>query len=322
MNYLITGSNGFMGKNLIPFLKSKGDMVFEYDIDSDEKELFENLKRTDCIIHLAGVMRPNDKNDFYDVGNNLTVKIVAFLKNHNLNPLIIFASSIQAELDNDYGISKRMVEDYLIKNYYDDSHPVKIFRFTNSFGKWGKPNYNSVLSTFCYNISHNREIFIRDPNFVVNFIYIDNIIETLYRCSKKDDSTLFQKVEPVFPVSLGELARILHCYFNSLKSSILPRITDEFGLYLFKTFLTYFEPKQLFFKKLISPKTIFYKEKCYSYSEHNIQICDISTESSVALINTDLNVKYIEINFVGFVIIPPGFILESNDIGKMDFYYL
>ncbi len=167
MKILLTGSKGFIGKHLSFWLLRQGFEVLGLDFDNSN-ELPLLLNQADFIIHLAGVNRPQSSNEFYEGNYNLTMKIVDLLKQNSKNTPLIFASSTQANLDNDYGKSKRLAEQYLLES----GLPVYVYRLANVFGKWGKPNYNSVCATYCYNIAHNLPIQIRDPNYVVHFNYM------------------------------------------------------------------------------------------------------------------------------------------------------
>ena len=166
-------SNGFIGKHTSLKLERLGHEVFKYDINSTEEELNQFILNADFIIHLAGINRPLTIEEFYDGNANLTKKIVDLVLKNNKNTPIIFSSSIQATLDNDYGKSKKMGEDFLLNS----TLPVYVYRLANVFGKWCRPNYNSAAATFCYNVAHNLEIQIRDRNYVVHYNYIDDIVD-------------------------------------------------------------------------------------------------------------------------------------------------
>lgn len=239
MNVLVTGSNGFIGKHMCLLLKRKGHTVFEYDLGSTEDELRDYVSKADFVIHLAGINRPLTTEEFYNGNTNFTKKIVDLIKESGKDTSIIMSSSIQASLDNDYGKSKKMGEDYL----FSSGLPVYVYRLANAFGKWCRPNYNSACATFCYNIAHNLEIQIRDREYVVHFNYVTDIVEEFLRVvelkeHKGEKNILY--VNPTHDCSLGKLADLLYYFKGEIESDRhLPIIHDEFELKLFKTFCDY-----------------------------------------------------------------------------------
>lgn len=239
MNVLVTGSNGFIGKHICLLLKRKGHTVFEYDLGSTEDELRDYISKADFVIHLAGINRPLTTEEFYNGNTNFTKKVVDLIKESGKNTPIIMSSSIQASLDNDYGKSKKMGEDYL----FSSGLPVYVYRLANAFGKWCRPNYNSACATFCYNIAHNLEIQIRDRKYVVHFNYVTDIVEEFLRVvelkeHKGEKNILY--VNPTYDCSLGKLADLLYYFKGEIESDRhLPIIHDEFELKLFKTFCDY-----------------------------------------------------------------------------------
>jgi len=237
---LVTGASGFIGKHTVLKLTRLGYEVFKYDIDSSEEDLLHYVENADFVIHLAGINRPLTVEEFYEGNTNFTKKLIDLIKAKRGNSLpVIMSSSIQAELDNDYGKSKKMGEDYLLKS----GLPVYVYRLANVFGKWCRPNYNSAAATFCYNIAHDLDISIRDPNYVVHYNYVEDIVYEFIRQislgdnkGKKD----IMMVQPTYDCSLGHLAELLRYYKKEIESDRhLPLIHDEFELKLFKTFCDY-----------------------------------------------------------------------------------
>ena len=238
MKILVTGSNGFIGKHMTKALLKQGYEVLPYDLDKTEEDLKAYVEDADFVVHLAGINRPLTVEEFYDGNTNFTKKLVDFLKNSGKNAPILMSSSIQAELDNDYGKSKKMGEDYL----FASGLPVFVFRLANVFGKWCKPNYNSAAATFMYNIANNLPIQVRDPNYVVHYNYVDDIVDTFFKCIKGDikPSQSILSIEPVYDCSLGELASLLKSFKNAVESDEhLPTIHSPFELKLFISFLDY-----------------------------------------------------------------------------------
>ena len=238
MKVLVTGAKGFIGKHMCLHLERLGFTVLPYDLDNSDEDLKAFVDEADFIIHLAGINRPLTIEEFYDGNSNFTAKVVDFVKKSNKNTPIIMSSSIQAELDNDYGKSKKMGEDYLLNS----GLPVYVYRLANVFGKWCRPNYNSACATFCYNIAHDLPIQIRDREYVVHFNYIDDICEEFIKTINGDlkGSKEILYVQPTHDCSLGKLADLLYYFKGEIESERhLPLIHDEFELKLFKTFCDY-----------------------------------------------------------------------------------
>lgn len=248
MRVLITGADGFVGTNLQSFLK-QDEEEFEIDkftLKNTEDELEEKIKKADFIVHLAGINRPQTPEEFFSGNTDLTKKIVDLLMKHDLSTPMIFSSSIQAALDNDYGKSKKLAEDYILENYPKGT----IFRLHNVFGKGCKPNYNSVVATFCNNIAKNEEIVISDPEHEIELIYIDDICKTFIKIIKgqiKPDEGC-NYVSPVKKIKLGKLAELLYGFKYSLESIEVPQTGDDFIKKLFSTYVSYNAVEQLSYK--------------------------------------------------------------------------
>ncbi len=273
MKILVTGSNGFIGKHVCLRLEKEGYEVLKFDINNNDEDLKKSVNCADFIIHLAGVNRPLSVQEFYDGNANLTKKVVDLVKNSGKSIPIILSSSIQAELDNDYGKSKRMAEDYL----FSSGLPVYVYRLANAFGKWCKPNYNSACATFCYNIAHDLEIIIRDPKYVVHYNYVDDIVDEFVRVIKDSNhrgSKEILKIEPVHDCSLGKLAELLRYFKREIESDRhLPLLHSEFELKLFKTFCNYLSDEGSKFNFASDNRGSFeelYKSKKYGQISDNV----------------------------------------------------
>ena len=235
---LVTGANGFIGKHMTKALKRNGYEVLEYDLDKTEEDLKGYVNEADFVVHLAGINRPLTVEEFYNGNSNFTKKLVDFLQIYGKNTPIIMSSSTQAALDNDYGKSKKMGEDYLLES----GLPVYVFRLANVFGKWCRPNYNSAAATFMHNIAHGLPIEIRDPNYVVHYNYVDDIVNTFLECIRGDirPSKEILSVSPIYDCSLGKLASLIKGFKASVESEEhLPNINSEFEYKLFVSFLDY-----------------------------------------------------------------------------------
>lgn len=279
MKILVTGSNGFIGKHICLRLEKEGYEVLKFDINNNDEDLKKSVNYADFIVHLAGVNRPLSVQEFYDGNANLTKKVVDLVKNSGKSIPIILSSSIQAELDNDYGKSKRMAEDYL----FSSGLPVYVYRLANAFGKWCKPNYNSACATFCYNIAHDLEIIIRDPKYVVHYNYVDDIVDEFVRVIKDNNhkgSKEILSVKPVHDCSLGKLADLLRYFKKEIESDRhLPLLHSEFEIKLFKTFCDYLSDEGSTFNFAADNRGSFqelYKSKKFGQISDNVSFPGIT----------------------------------------------
>ena len=244
---LVTGSNGFIGKNLIEGLRRSRDIEIKtFDIENDIDSLAGHLKDADIVFHLAGVNRP-EKVEEFAVGNaGLTRTIVEILEKSKSNTPVVLSSSIQATLDNPYGISKKQAEDILIEYSRKNHAKVYIYRFPNVFGKWCRPNYNSVVATFSYNISHGIDIFISDENKEIELLYIDDLVEEFLKIlsgenADSDKDKYYYKVKRTFRTTLGELARKIYQLRDIRKTLIVPDLSEGLMKCLHATYLSYLD---------------------------------------------------------------------------------
>lgn len=262
---LVTGSNGFVGKNTVVALnEAKKYEVLTIDRQNSEEELRQATLKADFIVHLAGVNRPKEASEFYEGNGGLTEKIVSFLKNENKNTPILITSSTHVEIDNDYGKSKKQSEDALIKYSDECNAKVYIFRLPNLFGKWCKPNYNSAVTTFCYNIAHDLDIWVNDPAIELSLVYIDDVVESIVECIEgwnminlneiNEEVALtttgsscvqidkyYYEVTTVYKRTLGNIVDSLKMFRNMRKSLLIPDLSDGFNKALYSTYLTYLE---------------------------------------------------------------------------------
>jgi UDP-2-acetamido-2,6-beta-L-arabino-hexul-4-ose reductase len=246
LKILITGADGFIGRNLRAQLESEGEhRIFLSTRETSERELQEVLDVVDGIIHLAGVMRPNDKNDYHKENTLYTNDIVDYLSSIENNPFIIFASSIQVLMDNDYGRSKLSAENLLLNYSKSKYADVAIFRFPNIFGKWCKPNYNSVVSTFCYNIHRDLEIWISDETNIIPLLYIDDAIKLISKSIETKCKEQYPDIKPIYEISLGNLAQKIKSYKTLEKKNVIPNFNSLFDRYLFTTYMSFKEIESL-----------------------------------------------------------------------------
>lgn len=241
MNVLVTGAKGFIGKNLLERLSRIEDIkVYSYDIDNTISELENYIEKVDFIFHLAGINRPENPEEFYK-GNRDTIKIlIELIEKKELKIPILVTSSIQVERDNDYGKSKLEGEKYLQEYSKKNNVSVYIYRLPNVFGKWCRPNYNSVIATWCYNIANDLEIKISDRNIELTFVYIDDVVNTFVRhlssdIIKKD----YYEIPITYKKTLGEIVDLLYSFKENRKNLLIEKVGEGFERALYSTYLSY-----------------------------------------------------------------------------------
>jgi len=240
MKVLVTGSRGFIGKNLIERLSRIKDIeIFTFDKNNTIDDLGRYIEKTDFIFHLAGINRPKNVEEFYEGNSGFTKKLISLIEKKNKKIPILISSSTQASYDNDYGKSK-FESEQLLQKYVDKLNaPVFIYRLPNVFGKWCRPNYNSVIATWCYNITRNLPIQINDKNIVLNLVYIDDVVESFVSHLYGASSNLDCHVGVAYQKSLGEILNLLQKFHKGRNSLIIPRIGVGFERALYATYLSY-----------------------------------------------------------------------------------
>lgn len=244
MKILITGANGFIGKNLVARLGERKDIeVLAFTRDSSPEQLQEYALVADFIFHLAGVNRPTDPAEFA-VGNAELTEVLCNLIAQNGREIpVVYASSIQAERDNPYGTSKRAAEIALIALADKIKSGVHIFRLPNVFGKWCRPNYNSAVATFCHNICRDLPIQINDANAPLTLVYIDDVIDSFLKLlDGESPSELFPKVDPEYVTTVGELAEQIRAFRSSRESLVTERVGTGLTRALYATYVSYLPP--------------------------------------------------------------------------------
>jgi UDP-2-acetamido-2,6-beta-L-arabino-hexul-4-ose reductase len=240
---LVTGAGGFIGKNLIAALKRQDQVALRtFDIDDDQATLRTQLKEADFVFHLAGVNRPPRAEEFETGNVGLTKTLVGILEDVHRFPPVVFSSSTQATLPNPYGISKKKAEVLLEEYGQKNKARVWIYRLPNVFGKWCRPNYNSVVATFCHNISRDLDISISDPDKEVELVYIDEVIENFIELTKSDSpggEVALGQIPRTFKIRLGQLAEQIRQFRDIRKTLVLPDFADDLTRYLYATFLSY-----------------------------------------------------------------------------------
>ncbi len=239
---LVTGANGFVGKNLVAELRNQGhEELYLFSRDNSFEDLDQFTKDCDFVYHLAGVNRPQNESEFMEGNKGLTSKLLQLLiKNDNKAPVLI-TSSIQAEKDNPYGKSKKAGEEELLSYAKQTGANVFVYRLPNLFGKWSKPNYNTVVATYCYNIARDLDIQVNNPDVLLELAYIDDVMEEFIK-GLNGNPTIKENlcVVPVtHKITLGDLAESIRSFKESRKSLAVPMMNDELTKKLYSTYLSF-----------------------------------------------------------------------------------
>lgn len=238
---LITGANGFIGKNLIATLDNEVE-ILRYDTENTLEELREYAQKADFVFHLAGVNRPIDITEFERGNKEFTELLLESLKEKPRVVPVLMTSSIQADIDNPYGKSKKSAEGAVLEYGKETGAAVYIYRLPNVFGKWCKPNYNSVIATWCYNISRALPIQLNNPATELNLVYIDDVIQELINAlsgRESRDVNGFCFVQRTFKATLKQIADTLNAFKESRVSLVLPSFARDFERFLYATYLSY-----------------------------------------------------------------------------------
>lgn len=259
MNILVTGARGFIGKNLVENLKNIRDGknhtrpdihigdIYEYGRESSKNELEEYCQKVDFIFNLAGVNRPDDKTDFMKVNSDFVLELIGLLKKHHNTCPIMQSSSIQAELtgrfsNSEYGISKKTAEDILFRYADETGAKVLVYRFPNVFGKWCKPDYNSVVATFCNNIASDKPIKIDNPDTELELLYIDDLVEEMLDAleGREHINGKFCHVPTVYHETLGHIAELIRSFRTMPETNVITEIpAKSFQKKLYSTYISY-----------------------------------------------------------------------------------
>lgn len=248
MKILVTGAKGFIGKNLIAELKNKNyNDIYECDVTTTEEELNSYTRDCEFVFHLAGVNRPKDEDEFMKGNFGFTSTLLEKLKSNNNKAPILITSSIQAELDNPYGKSKKAGEDLMFEYEQETGAKAIVYRLPNVFGKWCRPNYNSAVATFCNNIANDLPITVNDPNVVMNLVYIDDVVEEFISALEGNSNKegMFCKIKTVHSIKLGEIVDLIYSFKKSREDLSVANMNDAFAKKLYSTYLSYL-PKDKF----------------------------------------------------------------------------
>jgi UDP-2-acetamido-2,6-beta-L-arabino-hexul-4-ose reductase len=235
---LVTGAGGFIGGHLCSRISTTADItLLTFTRDNSEAELAAMLLRSDVVFHLASVMRPEKPVEFDTTNVDMTQWIVNTLQVSSKKPVLVFTSSIQVALDNPYANSKSRAEMSVLRYSEKTGNPCVIYRLPNIFGPNARPNYTSVVATFCYNIAHGIDIDIHDPSKEIDLGYVDSVTDSFTGIINKYpelNGTSYESIE-TYPVSLQDLAELLYTF----RESGAPRSGSKFEKDLYKTYLSY-----------------------------------------------------------------------------------
>jgi UDP-2-acetamido-2,6-beta-L-arabino-hexul-4-ose reductase len=263
MKVLITGSNGFIAKNLLVRLGELQDFeLVTFARESDEQNLTHLVLDVDAVVHLAGVNRPPSPDEFISGNLGLTQSLCKALRVSGKKVPIIFSSSTQAALENPYGKSKLDAEKALRDYAAEVGASVYIYRLPNVFGKWCKPNYNSAVATFCHNIANDLPIKINDGSAELTLVYVDDVVDEFIRVLKNKpaiNDTGFCSVPIEYKTTVGELARQVEAFRDSRSSLISERVGTGFVRALYSTYMSYLSPDAFAYEvpKFGDPRGVF-----------------------------------------------------------------
>lgn len=245
MRVLVTGADGFVGRNLSLRLQEDEDCeVVPFTRADAPASLPSILADVDTVVHLAGENRPADPSAFEAVNAELTRQLCAAIQASGRTLPLILASSVQAALDNRYGRSKRQAE-IAAEELANSGGTATIYRFPGLFGKWCRPNYNSVVATFCHNIARGLPIQVNDPSAVVRLAYIDDVTEDILRTLREPNKGLsWREVEPIYEVTLGDLADKIRAYRASRGTLVTERVGTGLTRALYATYISYLQPSE------------------------------------------------------------------------------
>lgn len=253
MKYLVTGANGFIGKNLKARLSELGHEIFSFVRGDTLQSLKNALDSADGVFHLAGENRPQNISAFEDVNVGLTRELVNLLLVSGKRTPLIFTSSTQAVFDNPYGASKRLAE-RVLEDFADKmGSPVSIYRLPGVFGKWCRPNYNSVVANFCFNLANDLQTQINDPSSVLRLVYIDDVVSSFIKtmndmCLGSFSGGVYAELSPVYETTVGSLEEQLKAFRNCRTTLEIERVGTGFLRALYSTYVSYLPREQFVYE--------------------------------------------------------------------------
>jgi UDP-2-acetamido-2,6-beta-L-arabino-hexul-4-ose reductase len=244
LRVVITGADGFIGKNLKVRLRELGDVqVASITRDTGQDALASSLATADFVFHLAGVNRPKNEHEFLSGNVHFTERLCAALAGSGRKTPIAYASSTQAKLDNPYGRSKRAAEEILLRHGEETGSRVVVFQLPNVFGKWCRPNYNSAIATFCDQIGRGLPVTINDGAAPLRLVYIDDVVDTFLSLLRgPGTASAYMEVAPVYDTTVGEVVDTLHVFADSRSTLTTARVGTGLTRALYATYVSYLPP--------------------------------------------------------------------------------
>lgn len=241
MKVLVTGANGFIGKNFVLRLREQADMqVLTMVRGQSDAAMREALAQADAVVHLAGENRPADVQAFAEVNTGMTEHLCKAMKALGKTIPVLLASSAQAELDNAYGRSKLAAEQVVQALSMEHGNPVAMYRLPGVFGKWCRPNYNSVVATFCHNKAHDLPVQIHDADARVRLVYVDDVVNALLdQLSCSWEGVVRPEIEPEYSITLGELSNQIDAFKNCRSTLVSERVGTGLIRALYATYVSY-----------------------------------------------------------------------------------
>ena len=245
MRVLVTGANGFIGKNLLVHLREIGVETIPFTHEMTLQDLTASLNDVDFVFHLAGVNRPEEVAEFTAGNVGLTRQLCDLIRASGRHIPVLYTSSIQAEADNPYGVSKLSAENALMALEKDTGSPAYLYRLPNVFGKWSRPNYNSAVATFCHNVAYDLPIHINDPASIIRLVYIDDVVKDFLRIlTELPRGVERPTVSPEYTMTVGELANQILLFKTSRESLTTEPVGAGLIRALYATYLSFLRPEQ------------------------------------------------------------------------------
>jgi UDP-2-acetamido-2,6-beta-L-arabino-hexul-4-ose reductase len=246
MRIVVTGADGFIGRNLRVRLRELGHTsVVAVTRATPLAALADAVRGAGFVFHLAGVNRPQDPAEFTTGNTDFTAKLCDALAATGCTAPVVYTSSTQAALDNAYGRSKKAAEDRLQQHAAATGAPVHLFRLTNVFGKWSRPNYNSAVATFCHQVARGLPITVNDPAAALHLVYVDDVVAAFVaRLGEPDAVGGHAEAGPVYETTVGELAQTLQGFVESRESLVTPPVGTGLVRALYATYVSFLPPER------------------------------------------------------------------------------